>query len=44
MDSTLVLDAVVGLVTVLCVAMLAWGGWLCIERKPRGPDGQREAG
>jgi hypothetical protein len=45
MDSTLMLDAVVGLMTALCVAMLVWGGWLCIERKPkRRPDGQGKAG
>jgi hypothetical protein len=35
---TLMLDAVVGIMTALCVGLLAWGGWLSFAHKPDGRD------
>jgi hypothetical protein len=28
--SMLLMDAVVGILTALCLGVLVWGGWLCI--------------
>ena len=43
MDAS-ILDAVVAVMTGLCVALLAWGGWLSIGQTLRGEDPQDAQG
>jgi hypothetical protein len=40
----LVMNAVVGLMAAVCVAVLVWGGWLCIAKPKSGQDGQGKDG